>query len=102
MLRSSLRSSLGRVRDTTWPLARAAVAAGIAWFLTQTVLGHPQPFFASVAAVVALAKDVGGRGIQATEMLVGVALGVATSELLVLVPGMEALGVNLVAAGQCW
>jgi uncharacterized membrane protein YgaE (UPF0421/DUF939 family) len=56
------------------------VAAGIAWFLTHTVLGHPQPFFAPIAAVVALAKDVGGRGIQATEMLVGVALGVATGE----------------------
>ena len=89
---------MGRVRDTAWPVAQAAVAAGIAWFLTHTVLGHPQPFFAPIAAVVALAADVGGWGTQATQMLVGVAVGVVVSELLVLVLGTGALEVTLAAA----
>jgi uncharacterized membrane protein YgaE (UPF0421/DUF939 family) len=95
MLRSSLRSSLGRVRDY---IAQAAVAAGIAWFLAHTALGHSQPFFAPIAAVVALAADVGGRGAQAAQMLADVALGVAVGELLVLVLGTGAPEVTLAAA----
>lgn len=82
------------MRDTAWPVAQAAVAAGIAWFLAHTVLGHPQPFFASIAAVVALAAGVGGRGTQAAQMLVGV----ATGELLVLVLGTGPLEVTFAAA----
>jgi uncharacterized membrane protein YgaE (UPF0421/DUF939 family) len=98
MLRSSLRASLDRVRDYIWPITQAAVGAGIAWFLAHIVLGHPQPFFAPIAAVVALAAGTGGRGTQAVQMLVGVAVGVVVGELLVLVLGTGTLEVALAAA----
>ena len=86
---------MGRVREAAWPLLQAALAAGIAWTLAQLVLGHPQPIFAPSAAVVALAASVGGRGTQAAEMLVGVAVGVLVGEGLVLVLGAGALEVVL-------
>jgi uncharacterized membrane protein YgaE (UPF0421/DUF939 family) len=72
------------MRNYAWLVAQAAVAAGISWFVTHTALGHPQPLFAPIAAVVALAVGAGGRGTQAAQMLAGVAVGVATGELLVL------------------
>lgn len=95
-MKARLRRSLGRVRRAAWPVAQAAVAAGIAWFLALAVLGHEQPVFAPIAAVVALAANVGGR--QAMEMLVGIGVGVAVGELLVLVLGTGSLQVTVAAA----
>jgi hypothetical protein len=92
---SSLRSSLDRIRDYIWPITQAAVGAEMAWFLAHTVLSYPQPFFAPIAAVVALAVGAGGRGTQAVQMLVGVAVGVVGGELLVLVLGTGTLEVAL-------
>ena len=86
------------MRAYAWSIVQAAVAAGIAWFLAHTVLGHPQPFFAPIAAVVALAAGTGGRGTQAVQMLLGVAVGVVVGELLVLVLGTGTLEVPLAAA----
>ena len=97
-LRALLESSLGRVREAAWPIAQAAAAAGVAWFFAHTVLGHPQPFFAPIAAVVALAAGIGGRGTQAAQMLAGVAVGVVVGEILVLVLGTGAPQVALAAA----
>lgn len=93
-----LRMPLRRLREAAWPVAQAAVAAGIAWFVADTVLGHVVPVFAPVAAVIALAANVGGRGRQAVQMLLGVVVGVAVGELLVLVLGTGALQIVLVAA----
>ena len=93
-----LRRSLGRVRRAAWPVAQAALAAGIAWFLASRGLGHAEPVFAPTAAVVALAGNAGGRGRQAVKMLVGVGLGVAVGELLVLVMGTGTLQVTVAAA----
>lgn len=94
-MRFSLKKSRQRLREAAWPIFQAAVAAGIAWTLAQVVLGHPQPVFAPSAAVVALAASVGGRGTQAAEMLLGVAVGVVVGEGLVLVLGTGAPEVAL-------
>jgi uncharacterized membrane protein YgaE (UPF0421/DUF939 family) len=92
-----LRQSLGRVRLAAWPVAQAALAAGVAWFLAFRVLGHAQPVFAPTAAVVALAANVGSRGRQAVKMLVGVGLGVTVGELLVIEMGTGTLQVTIAA-----
>lgn len=86
------------MRRAAWPVAQAAVAAGIAWFIAHVVLGHPQPVFATIAAVVALAANVGGRGRQAIEMLVGVIVGVVVGEIAVTVVGTGAAQIVIVAA----
>jgi uncharacterized membrane protein YgaE (UPF0421/DUF939 family) len=97
-LRFSLGSSLDRVRNAAWPVAQAAGGAGVAWFLAHTVLGHPQPLFAPIAAVVGLAANIGGRGRQTIELLVGVGVGVAVGAVLVLVLALGAPQLALTVA----
>ena len=63
--------------------AQAALAAGAAWELARLIPGHGQPFFAPIAAVIALGGEPGTRGRQALEMIVGVALGILLGAALV-------------------
>ena len=85
--RASLRSSLGtrldRWRAKRWAIAQCAVAAGVAWWFAQHVVGHPVPFFAPIAAVVSLGTSYGQRLRRVAEVTVGVALGVFGGDLLV-------------------
>jgi hypothetical protein len=60
------------------------------------VLGHPRPFFASVAAVVALGVSGGGRLRRTAELALGVALGVAIGDLLVGLIGQGAWQIGVV------
>jgi uncharacterized membrane protein YgaE (UPF0421/DUF939 family) len=75
-------------RATSIRMAQAAVAAGAAWELAQLIPGHGRPFFAPIAAVIALAGEPGTRGRQALEMIVGVALGILFGALLVNTTGV--------------
>ena len=91
---------LTQVRQTLWPALQTAAASAIAWSVAHYVLGHHQPFFAAVAAVIAMGTSRGQRGRRAIEMVVGVTVGVAVADLLLLaihpVPLRIALG-SLVA-----
>lgn len=77
-------------RASFWRMTQAAIAAGIAWELAILLPGHARPFFAPIAAVVALGADRGRRGRQAVELVVGVVLGIATGTLVVLAAGAGA------------
>ncbi len=66
----------GRLRRVGWPIIQTAVAAGLAWYVARTLLGHPQPFFAPVAAAVCLSASTVLRGQRAVQMIAGVALGI--------------------------
>ena len=57
-------------------IAQAALAAGAAWELALQLPNHGQPFFAPIAAVIALGAQRGTRGFFAFQMMVGVALGI--------------------------
>ncbi len=98
--RASLRSSLGarleRWRAKRWAIAQCAVAAGVAWWFAQHVVGHPVPFFAPIAAVVSLGTSYGQRLRRVAEVTVGVALGVFGGDLLVRVIHTGAWQVALV------
>jgi uncharacterized membrane protein YgaE (UPF0421/DUF939 family) len=85
--RTSLATRLDRWRTRRWAIAQCAVAAGVAWWLAQHVLGHTTPFFAPVAAVVSLGTSYGQRLRRVAEVAVGVALGVFGGDLLVKVIG---------------
>jgi uncharacterized membrane protein YgaE (UPF0421/DUF939 family) len=50
--------------------------------VAHTVLGHPQPFFAPIAAAVAMSTNYFGRGRRAVQMVIGVLLGIAIAEVL--------------------
>jgi len=63
-------------RGVLGQLAQAAVAAGIAWELALQLPDHGQPFFAPIAAAIALGAERGTRGRQAIRMMIGVTVGI--------------------------
>ena len=85
--RLSLAARLRRLRSKGWLIAQCAVAAGVAWLLGQHAFGHPNPFFAPVAAVICLGTSYGQRLRRVAEVTVGVAVGVFLAELLLKVIG---------------
>ena len=99
----ALHNLLARVRRrldraTVGRLLEAALAAGIAWELARQIPGHSQPFFAPIAALIALGAEPGLRGRQALRVLAGVTLGIVVGEVVVAVVGRGALQI-VVAAG---
>ena len=93
-----LRGRLERVRQHGWQVLQCALGASLALLLAQQVLGHPQPVFAPIAAVVALGVSYGNRLRRVGEVVVGVALGVLIGDLLVHVAGSGAWQIALVVA----
>src|SRR4051812_9524849 len=79
-----MRTRVERLRLAWRSIFQASVSAAIAWLLATELLGHPRPFFAPVAAIVTLGITVGQRGRRAAELALGVALGIAIADLLVL------------------
>ena len=70
-----------RVRSSFWAAAQASLAAALAWLVAHRLLGHPQPFFAPIAAAVAMSTSYFGRSRRAVQMVVGVLLGSGFAEL---------------------
>ncbi|HEY1596619.1 MAG TPA: FUSC family protein [Thermoleophilaceae bacterium] len=91
-----ISASLGRLRAAGWPVVQAAVASGLAWYITHDALGHKQPFFAPIAAAISLSAVVGRRWRNAAQMMFGVTLGIVLSEAVVTVTGVGVLPLTLV------
>jgi uncharacterized membrane protein YgaE (UPF0421/DUF939 family) len=70
-----------RVRASAWAAVQAALAAALAWFVAHRLLGHSQPFFAPIAAAVAMSTNYFGRGRRAVQMVIGVLLGIGIAEV---------------------
>lgn len=62
------------------------LAAGLAWFISQNILGHSNPLFASMAALVCLSPGLANHGKQAFYLLIGVTTGVLVGEFALLFP----------------
>jgi uncharacterized membrane protein YgaE (UPF0421/DUF939 family) len=86
-----------RLRSAGPAILQAGGAAGAAWVIAGLIPGHDNPLFAPVAALVGLGVAQGRRGRQAIEMILGVALGIAVSDLLVRLVGSGAWQLVLVA-----
>jgi uncharacterized membrane protein YgaE (UPF0421/DUF939 family) len=86
-LRPALARAAGRVRDDRWVLLQQAVAATVAWVLASYLVDSHQPFFAPIAAVVALNAPLGERGGNALRLLEGVVVGIICGDLTVDVLG---------------
>ena len=76
-----LRDGLSRIPSRLPPrvvgrLAQIALAAGGSWELALQLPNHGRPFFAPIAAVIALGAERGRRGRQAVQMILGVAVGI--------------------------
>jgi uncharacterized membrane protein YgaE (UPF0421/DUF939 family) len=92
----SVRDRSHRVRVSLGLSTQAAIAAGLAWFVAHDLLGHIQPFFAPIAAVVVLAISVGQRLRRAMELVVGNAVGILIGESIIVLIGRGAWQVGLV------
>ncbi|MGZ4477627.1 MAG: FUSC family protein [Nocardioidaceae bacterium] len=96
--RLSTRARVARLRAKSWHVAQCSIAAGVAWFLATTVIGHPRPFFAPVVAVVCLGTSYGQRLRRVAEVTVGVAVGVFMADALVLLIGSGAWQLTIIVA----
>ncbi|SDY90137.1 Uncharacterized membrane protein YgaE, UPF0421/DUF939 family [Micromonospora pattaloongensis] len=79
-LPGSLRARRHRVRANIGLAVQSALAAAISWLIAHDLLGHPEPVFAPIAAVGTLAGSIGQRLRNTVELVVGVALGVAVAD----------------------
>ena len=81
-------------------LVQTSVAAGLSWYLAHDVLGHPQPFFAPIAAAVSLSVSNVLRAQRAIQMMIGVTLGIGMGTLVqgLLGPGAVAITVAALIA----
>lgn len=89
-VRRSRSSALYRVErwQSYWFLiAQTAVTAGLAWLVATALLGHAQPFFAPVAAIVTLGVSYGQRMRRGIEIAIGVAVGVLVGDVFAVVFG---------------
>ncbi len=80
---ASLAGRFQRLRSRAFFIVQCGVSAAIAWFLAAHVFGHPQPFFAPVAAVVALGQSFGQRLERVVEIVAGVAVGVFVGDVII-------------------
>ena len=94
--KATLRDRWHRLRGNVLLATQTGVAAGLAWFIAHNVLGHPQPFFAPIAAVITLAVSVGQRLRRAAELVLGVAVGIAVGDAIILLIGTGAWQIGLV------
>ena len=82
--RVSARTRAERVRNAARAILQATLAAVIAWLLATEIVGHATPFFAPVSAMITLGLTQGERGRRAVEVVLGVTLGIAVADLLVI------------------
>jgi uncharacterized membrane protein YgaE (UPF0421/DUF939 family) len=108
--RAGLRSRRERIITVARPILQTSVAASAAWLIATEVVGHDEPFFAPISAVVTLGLTVGERRRRAVELAIGVAVGIAIADLLVaaigtgtwqigVVCGLAMLAATLVGGG---
>lgn len=77
------RRSANRVRERIIFAIQAGLAAAIALFLATKFGGHPDPFFAPMAAVISLGVS-GGRRLRRTfELTLGVAVGIGIGDFVI-------------------
>jgi uncharacterized membrane protein YgaE (UPF0421/DUF939 family) len=69
------------VARAAWPLLQGTAAATAAWVIATDVFNHDAPFFAPIAAIVALNAPLGRRGGNALRLLLGVVVGILVGEL---------------------
>jgi uncharacterized membrane protein YgaE (UPF0421/DUF939 family) len=91
-------AALRRVREAGWPAVQASIGAALAWTIGQQLLGHPRPFFAAVATWVCLGLTDDRRLRRVAELAIGVTIGIAVGEVVLISLGLGPLGIAVVLA----
>jgi uncharacterized membrane protein YgaE (UPF0421/DUF939 family) len=95
-IRPALARGVDRLRDRWVLLIQIGVSVLIAWLVASEVLGHDNPFFAPVTAILCLGLTYGQRLRRIVEVTVGVAIGVLVGDVIVMVLGSGAWQMALV------
>lgn len=82
-----MRILRARLTGSAAAILQCALAASLSWLGAREMLGHDAPFFAPIAAIIALGATFGQRGRRAVELVAGVALGILVADLLILAIG---------------
>lgn len=82
--RVTFQARVERLRRLAPTLLMGAIAAGASWWVAKEIFGGTSAFFAPVAAIITLGLTVGSRLNRAIELAVGVPLGIALADVLVL------------------
>ncbi|GAA4418756.1 aromatic acid exporter family protein [Georgenia halophila] len=85
-----------RVQDAFLPILTAAIAAGLAYYVSRDVLGHEVPLFAPIAAWVCLGFSPDRQLRRVAELGAGVTIGVGLGEVLVSLLGAGPVQVTVV------
>jgi hypothetical protein len=93
--RATLADRWRRARAGLLLAAQAALSAGLSWLVANDLLHHPRPFFAPIAAVIALNVSIGQRLRRVAELVLGVALGILVGDLLIYVIGTGPVQIGL-------
>ncbi|RKS73448.1 fusaric acid resistance family protein [Actinomadura pelletieri DSM 43383] len=94
--RAIARAAAHRVAVDGWIVVQATLGAGVAWSIATYLLEHPAPFFAPIAAIIALIANLGERGVNAIRLILGVILGLVIGDLVLITIG-SGFGVMAVA-----
>ena len=97
LTQSAARAGLMRLSRVWFTLLQTAATAGFAWFLAHDVLHHRQPFFAPVAAALALSTSNILRLQRAVQMMLGVSLGIGVGSLVQAALGPGAVSIAAAA-----
>lgn len=84
-----------RLRKRALSILQIAVAAAIAFWVAQAVLGHEVPFFAPIAVIIVVGLTGGERVQRSIEMSIGCVLGVLVGDLLFLGLGTDPWQIGL-------
>ncbi len=79
--------ALRRPAEDIWPLLQGTAAATAAWLIAKYLLDRQEPFFAPIAALIALNTSLGERGLNALRLLQGVFLGILVGEITLVTVG---------------
>jgi uncharacterized membrane protein YgaE (UPF0421/DUF939 family) len=86
-VRGAGRGARRRLAAAGWTIVQTPFAAGVAWYIAHTLLGHHYPFFAPVAAAVSLSASRMLRGQRALQLMAGVVLGIGIGAAVKAVAG---------------
>jgi uncharacterized membrane protein YgaE (UPF0421/DUF939 family) len=86
-IRREMERAFGRFRGGFWPVVQTAIAATLAWSAAVLILGHERPFVAAIAAVISVGAVAGQTLKRAIEWILGVAVGLAVADLIMLAIG---------------
>jgi uncharacterized membrane protein YgaE (UPF0421/DUF939 family) len=89
-------AALSRGRAGLMLAVQAGLAAGLAWFVAHDLFGRPMPFFAPIAAVIALGSSVGQRLRRTSELVAGVAAGIGLGDGIILLIGAGPIQIGVI------